>query len=133
MAFWNKKKPLDLIENFFDSNNATYTISNNEISFEIHFNKNEFTIYPYIKIDETKGLLSISVNIKEIKKEDLTSKNLYKLNEFNSKSIYFKAFVDNSNVLYLEYNTFVNTDNITEILQNVVDSLFELSDEIDEL
>ena len=133
MAFWNKKKPLDLIENFFDSNNATYTISNNEVSFEIHFNDYNFTIYPYIKIDDEKGLISFSVNIIEVNKKDISSKILTTLNEFNLKSVYFKAFVNDDNILYLEYNTFANVDNILNVLQGVIDSLFNLSDLINEL
>jgi hypothetical protein len=133
MAFWNKKKMFDVVKTFFVTNNATYTVNNNEISFEIHFDRNEFTLYPYININEDKELMSISVNIREISKKDLTSKVLFNLNEFNSKSIYFKSFVNDDNILYLEYNTFTNVDNVSKVLQDVVDSLFNLSDLINEL
>lgn len=133
MAFWNRKKMLDLIKTFLENNNATYTVSNNELSFEIHFNKNDFTIYPYIKINEEKGIVIFTINIKEANKNEMTSKMLYNLNEFNSKSVYFKAFVNEDNILYLEYNTFANVDNINNVLQGVINSLFDLSDLINEL
>lgn len=133
MAFWNKKKMLDLIKTFFITNNATYTISSNEISFEIHFNKNGYSLFPYININEEKEIVRFTINIREVNKKELTSKILLGLNEFNSKSIYFKAFVNEDNILYLEYNTFANVDNISDVLQGVIDSLFNLSDEINEL
>jgi hypothetical protein len=131
MAFWNRKKMLDLIKTFLENNNATYTVSNNEVSFEIHFNKNDFTIYPYLKVNEENGTLILNINIKEV--NSLTTEILHKINNFNAKSVYFKAFVNDDNILYLEYNTFANADNIINVLQGVIDSLFGLSDLIDEL
>ena len=133
MAFWNKKKMLDIIKTFFITNNATYTVSDNEVSFEIHFDRNDFTLYPYLKINDDKGLITFNVNIREIAQKDITSKILSNLNEFNSKSIYFKAFVNEDDILYLEYNSFANTDNVLNVLQGVIDSLFNLSDLINEL
>jgi hypothetical protein len=133
MAFWNKKKMFDIIKTFFITNNATYSITNNELSFEIHFDKNGYSLFPYIKINEDEGIINFTINVREINKNELTFKNLNDLNEFNLKSIYFKAFVNNDNILYLEYNTFANIDNITNVLQEVIDSLFSLSDEINEL
>lgn len=133
MAFWNKKKMLDIVKTFLETNNATYTVSDNEVSFEIHFNKNDYTIYPYIKINEDKDSIIFTINVKPINKSDLTIRDFSKLNEFNSKSVYFKAFVNDDNILYLEYNTFADVDNITNVLQEVINSLFELSDLINEL
>jgi hypothetical protein len=133
MALWNKKKMTDMIASFLKDNNASYEIDGNIISFEVHFDNKDFTLYPYIKITELKSILSFGVNLRALSTTEKLEKKADKINAFNLASPYYKAYIGNDNVIYLEYNTVVTADSLELVLKNVIDSLFKLQDEIDSL
>ena len=133
MALWNKKKMNDLIISFLKENNASYEVDGNVISFEVHFDNKDFTLYPYVKMTELKGMLSFGVNLRALNSSEKLEKKAEKLNAFNLASPYYKAYLGNDNVIYLEYNTVASTDCVELVLKNVIDSLFKLQDEIDNL
>ncbi len=133
MALWNKKKMSDMITAFLKENNASFEIDGNIISFEVHFDNKDFTLYPYIKMTELKSMLSFGVNLRALNSSEKLEKKSEKLNAFNQASPYYKAFIGNENVIYLEYNTIASTDSVEMLLANVIDSLFKLQDEIDSL
>ncbi|MBO5712345.1 MAG: hypothetical protein J6R47_05840, partial [Acholeplasmatales bacterium] len=89
--------------------------------------------YPYIKMTELKSILSFGVNLRALNSSEKLEKKADKINSFNLSSPYYKAYIGNDNVIYLEYNTVATTDSVEQILINVIDSLFKLQDEIDSL
>lgn len=126
MAFWNKKKESNKLEDFFKSNNINYQISddNKQIKFELLFKKNNYILYPYLTLDE--NIISFNVNINKVNPKNY---NLISLNNFNLKSKFFKVYLLDSGLIVLEYR-FYDYDAIN-ILNELIDSLYSLEEELD--
>ena len=82
-----------------------------------------------MRVSEEESSIDILINIRKI---DVKENVFFKINEFNTRSKYFKAILD-GDVIVLEYNTFTVNDNIDYILDSIIDSLSSLREEIKEL
>ncbi|MBQ9124772.1 MAG: hypothetical protein IJY14_03680 [Acholeplasmatales bacterium] len=128
MAFWSKKKMSDSLNRYFNDNKATLNIENDIISFELYLDKG-YTLYPYISLDEENDNVSFLINLREV-----NDKNIYeKINQFNLKSMYLVAKLNEDKILLLEYNFKAYHDNINEIIDNIIKSIFDLQEDIDSL
>ena len=124
---FGKKKIIDLIIKYFNEKKISYEKNLNIISFSASYN--DFSIYPYIKINEENQQVSFLVNIRKINQKE----NVFeKLNTFNIKSQFFRAIL-NEDIIVLEYNTLVDSDNLNDIIDQMIDSLSSLRVEIKEL
>jgi len=124
---FGKKKIIDLIIKYFNEKKISYEKNLNIISFSASYN--DFSIYPYIKINEENQQVSFLVNIRKINQKE----NVFeKLNTFNIKSQFFRAILS-EDIIVLEYNTLVDSDNLNDILDQMIDSLSSLRVEIKEL
>ena len=119
------KTELEKLEKHLNKKNLSFDKKEDKISFEIAMNKNSYSLFPYLKITNDDNF-SFCVNLRKIEKL-----NYETLNKFNLKSKYFTAKV-NSNILYLEYNTILN-DNVIFIFDSLINELFSLEEEIDNL
>ena len=99
-------------------------------SFELVMPKEGYSLYPYYRIDTTTKELSIIINVRNVE-EDITIDLYNKINAFNIKSKYLMAKLKDR-IIYLEYNTKVDSHK-SEIIHEVIESVFMLSKEIDEL
>ena len=88
-----------------------------------------YSLYPYYRIDTTTKELSIIINVRNVS-EDITIDLYNKINAFNIKSKYLIAKLKDR-IIYLEYNTKVDSHK-SEIIHEVIESVFMLSKEIDE-
>ena len=91
-------------------------------SFELVMPNEGYSLYPYYRIDSTTKELSIIINVRNVEEE---------INAFNIKSKYLMAKLKDR-IIYLEYNTKVDSHK-SEIIHEVIESVFMLSKEIDEL
>ena len=103
---------------------------NGKGSFELVMPKEGYSLYPYYVCDSESKVLSLVINLRKIK-EELTIDDYKKINSFNVKSKYFQVKVKDS-ILYLEYNTKLESFK-SEIIHELIESVFMLSKEIDEL
>lgn len=124
MAFWSKKRAIEILTKSLKSENISYKEDNNVVSFEYQIN--DSILYPYIKFDEETDDVSIVINIK---KQAL--KGYEKINEFNINSRFFKACYKDD-LIYLSY-AFNADDSIREIINKVLGSLNPLIDNIENL
>jgi hypothetical protein len=92
--------------------------------------KEGYSLYPYYVTNSDKKELSIIINLRKID-NDLMISDYERINAFNLKSKYFQAKIKDR-ILYLEYNTKVDSSK-SEIIHEVIESVFILSKEIDEL
>ena len=119
------KTELEKLEKHLNKKGLSFELKGEKMSFEIAMNKNSYSLFPYLKITNDDNF-SFCVNLRKIEKL-----NYETLNKFNLKSKYFTAKV-NSNILYLEYNTILN-DNVIFIFDSLINELFSLEEEIDNL
>lgn len=115
----------DVITKYLKDEEIDYKYNNNIYSFELNFSS--FSLNPYFMISD--DILTFMVNIKMLGKRDNV---LDLLNDFNLKSKFFTAKTKN-NILYLEYNTYVNTHNIIDILDILIAELNSLNEDIDRM
>ena len=121
---FGKKKIADLLIKYFNEKKISYEKELNNFSFTVSYN--DFSIYPYIRVNEEEGLISILVNIRKIGSKE----NVFeKLNSFNLKSQFFKAIL-NENAIILEYNACLSSDNFDDILDCIIESLSSLKEDI---
>lgn len=124
---FGKKKIADLIVKYFNEKKISYERDLNKISFVVSYS--DFSIYPYLKINEDEETINILINIRKIENKE----NVFeKLNAFNLKSQFFKA-ISNDGVIILEYNAISTSDNVVDVLDLIIDSLASLREEIKEL
>lgn len=129
---FNKKKTSDALEKQFKEKNISLEFKDGKYSFELVMKNEGYSLYPYFFVDEEKKEMSIVINIKTISGL-LTLEDYQRINNFNLKSKFFTAKVSQDKVLYLEYNTPIEAGRSKEVLDIVVESVFMLSKEIDEL
>lgn len=128
MAFWNKKSIRECILKYLEEQEVSFKEEFGCITFELYFKREEFSVFPYIKINEMNEELSFIVNLKEIE----NYKDCQKLNKFNSLSKYVCA-KHKDNMLFLEYNALINSDQAPIIIDKIIESLYGLQSEIDKL
>ncbi|MGM9970197.1 MAG: hypothetical protein ACI35S_07365 [Anaeroplasma sp.] len=128
LGIFGNKKLIDKLLKYFNEKNITIINENNKYSFELFMVESGYSLFPYFTLDDESNELSIVINV--IKKEEV---DYNKVNSFNLKSKFFAAKISNENIIYLEYNTIVNADNIKEIFMNVIESVFSLQEDIDNL
>lgn len=129
MAFWSKKKNKDALIKYLSEQNVNYHEEHGCITFEISMKNGQYSIYPYIRINETTDELSILINLRTVEEK---SKEYSKLTSFNEKSKFFVAKIRDS-VLVLEYNCYATYELVEKIIADVFSSVSELEDEIDSL
>ena len=76
--------------------------------------------------------MSVVINLRKVD-GGLTLLDWDRINNFNLKSKFLTAKVATDQVLYLEYNTQVEPGRSKSVLDLVIESVFMLSKEIDEL
>lgn len=135
MGLFGKKKIIDKIIEYFNDNNSTYIINNGVISFDLYLEKENYSITPYFILTNDDKCLSIKINLRSILKDETSnSKFIFKINNFNNNSKYLVAKTNiNTNILFLEYNSFVNYDNVYNVLDSIIDSIYLNQKEINEL
>lgn len=135
MAFWTKKKVLNKIIEYLNTNNSTFTLNDGVLSFEVYLSKENYSLTPYLTLSNDDKCLSIKINLRKLNNdEENNSKFVFKLNDYNNKVRFFSAKIEESSkILYLEYNTFISYDNIDELLDTVIEEIFMLQTEINEL
>ncbi len=117
---WNKKKLLSKISLYFDNKNISYEIEEDSIlKLELYFKEAEYVLYPYITIDQS--ICSFNINIS---KNVIKGYNYEKINLFNQKSKFFKAFILESGIVVLEYPF---------LFDSILDSLYLLENDIETL
>ncbi len=119
------KTELEKLEKHLNKKNLSFDKREDKISFEIAMNKNSYSLFPYLKIN-SNNLFSFCVNLRKVDKL-----NYETLNSFNLKSKFFTAKVKND-ILFLEYNTTLN-DNVVSVFDSLVNELFVLEEDIDNL
>ncbi len=125
---FSTKKTTDKISKFFLDEGITVDYVNGVYRFELYLSEGGYSLYPYFKFDNQTGSLSIDINVRRVTEEvDFSS-----LNSFNLKSKYFIAKYRDG-AIFLEYNTLATNDNVKEILQKVLESIFSLQEDIDKL
>ncbi len=132
MAFWSKKKIMDSLIKYLSEQGVTWHEEFDCITFELYFQKSGYSLYPYIRINESKEELSILINLKKVEENYLTQKGASRINDFNVLSKYFTAKIKEG-VLILEYNCTIDYDITSKMVNNSIESLFSLQEEIDNL
>ena len=123
MAFWNKKSLFDKLNKYFKDNNNSIDEIDEAYSFELSFDK--FNLFPYFKLNDDE--LNIIINLK--KDSNLNNKLI---NEINLKSKFF-TLKNKDDILYLEYNTFVDSDNVVDVFTKVISSINEFEKELEKI
>jgi len=123
MAFWNKKSLFDKLNKYFKDNNISIDEIDEAYSFELSFDK--FNLFPYFKLNDDE--LNIIINLK--KDSNLNNKLI---NEINLKSKFF-TLKNKDDILYLEYNTFVDSDNVVDVFTKVISSINEFEKELEKI
>ena len=128
MGLFNKSSIEKLLK-YFQSKNINPEKKDNVYQFELVLSDKNISLYPYFCIDDEKHIFSMCLNLKKYdnKKEDI----LPKIIDFNNQSRFFKMKYE-GNVLYLEYNTFFK-DNLNEIVDGLIENVFMMSNEIENL
>lgn len=130
MGLFSRKTVKDEIKKMFLENNTTIDGVN---PFSFQLNLSRFTLFPYVTLEDGKENVDLHFMINIRKIETLTNNVYLNINSFNLKSKYLTCKLSEENVIVLEYNTNVNTDNVKEILNDIIESVFNLEDLIDSL
>ena len=124
---FSTKSTTDKISKFFLDEGITVDKVNGVYKFELYLSEGGYSLYPYFRFNSEDGYLSITINIRRVEEPDYSS-----LNSFNLISKYFTAKLRDGAII-LEYNTLAANDNVRDILQNALESIFSLQREIDKL
>ncbi len=119
------KTEMEKLEKHLNKKNLSFEKKENKLSFEVSMNKHSYSLFPYLRIDENDSF-SFCVNLRKIDKI-----NYETLNNFNLKSKFFTAKIK-TDILYLEYNTVLN-DNVINVFDSLINELFILEEDIDNL
>ena len=130
MGLFGHSKQKDKLIKYLKEKNISSTEKDGKIEIELLFKDKGFSLYPYFVVDDDNDYFSIIINLKKVEK---TSVDLFeKINDFNLLSQYFTLKISNDNILYLEYNSIFN-DNIKDIFDCTINSLYSLSEAIDNI
>lgn len=129
MAFWSKKKNKDALIKYLNERKVNHHEEHDCITFEISMKNGQYSIYPYIKMNDASDEISILINLRAV--ED-ASREYHKLEAFNEQSKFFVAKIRQS-VLVLEYNCYATYELVDKIITDIFSSLSELEEEIDSL
>lgn len=132
MALWSKKKIAARLSDFFDSKEISYTLEDGtkEIyRFELCLMEIGYLVFPYLTVDIEAALVSFNVNLASYSCKNY---NYLKLNDFNLKSKFFKAYIASNGTVSLEYR-FCLMENFSLILETLINELMALQVEIDKL
>ena len=130
MGLVNHTKQKDKLIKYLKSKNISYKEENDKVEIELLFKDRGFSLFPYFVVDDDNDTFSIVINIKKIDKPNL---EIYeKIIKFNKLSHFFTMKVSDDNVIYVEYNTYIN-DNVVDIFEEVINTLYALSDYIDNI
>ncbi|MCM1557178.1 MAG: YbjN domain-containing protein [Anaeroplasma bactoclasticum] len=126
---WNRKKILARLGQYLENKKIPfeYDEENLKIKLELYFANSSYMLYPYITIEDT--LCSIDINVSE---HTYKGFNFEKINEFNRKSIFFKAFMTEEGIVSLEYR-FILDEIDGVVLDSIIDSLYASEALIDTL
>ncbi|MCM1131449.1 MAG: YbjN domain-containing protein [Roseburia sp.] len=126
---WNRKKILARLGQYLENKKIPfeYDEENLKIKLELYFANSSYMLYPYITIEDT--LCSININVSE---HTYKGFNFEKINEFNRKSIFFKAFMTEEGIVSLEYR-FILDEIDGVVLDSIIDSLYASETLIDTL
>lgn len=130
--FGTKKKTSDVLEKQFKEKNISLDFKDGKYSFELVMKNEGYSLYPYFSLDDEKREMSVVINLRKVD-GGLTLLDWDRINNFNLKSKFLTAKVATDQVLYLEYNTQVEPGRSKAVLDLVIESVFMLSKEIDEL
>ena len=128
MGLFSRKTVIDEIKKLFNERNTSIE-GDNPFSFQLHLNK--YSLFPYITINLNNDYTNLAFIINLRKIDNITNQLYINMNSFNMKSKYLVCKLNMDNILILEYNTIVNTDNVKSILNDVIESVFSLEEEID--
>lgn len=129
MAFWSKKKLDNRFVNYFNDKKIPFELTDENpvrMKFELVMPLHRMILYPYLTLDEE--LVSFNINITQGNK----NYDLSKINHFNMQSKFFKAYLTEEGLVVLEYR-FSIVDNVGEIMDSLIESLFGLGDMIGSL
>ncbi len=130
MGLFGHSKQKDKLIKYLKEKNISSNEKDGKIEIELLFKDKGFSLYPYFVVDDDNDYFSIIINLKKVEK---TSVDLFeKINDFNLLSQYFTLKISNDNILYLEYNSIFN-DNIKDIFDCTINSLYSLSEAIDNI
>ncbi len=128
MGLFSRKTVIDEIKKLFNERNTSIE-GDNPFSFQLNLNK--YSLFPYITINLNNDYTNLAFIINLRKIDNITNQLYINMNSFNMKSKYLVCKLNMDNILILEYNTIVNTDNVKSILNDVIESVFSLEEEID--
>ena len=130
MGLFGHSKQKDNLIKYLKEKNISSNEKDGKIEIELLFKDKGFSLYPYFVVDDDNDYFFIIINLKKVEK---TSVDLFeKINDFNLLSQYFTLKISNDNILYLEYNSIFN-DNIKDIFDCTINSLYSLSEAIDNI
>ncbi len=120
------KSDLDKLIKHLNKKEINFKKEDDKISFELVMKNKNFMIYPYMTIDD--DVLSMCINLSKVDK--INNDLCEKINEFNLKSKFFTLKIKN-HILFIEANQLI--DDINLLFDKMVENLFELEDELDNL
>ena len=128
MGLFGRKTVYDEIKKLFIEKNTSIE-GENPITFQLNLDK--YSLFPYITLNDNKDYSNISFMINLRKANNDNNQLFNNINSFNMKSKYLVCKLNTDNILILEYNTFVNVDNVKPIINDIIESVFSLQEEID--
>lgn len=124
MGLFSRKTIKDELIKYFNEQNISLE-GDNPYSFQL--NLNNYSLFPYITISDNS--LAFMINIRRV--DTINLQILNNVNSFNLKSKYLSCKINSDNVIVLEYNSFVITDNVKLLLTDIIESVFSLKESID--
>ncbi|MDE6660217.1 MAG: YbjN domain-containing protein [Anaeroplasmataceae bacterium] len=126
---WGRKKILARLGQYLENKRIPfeYDEENLKLQLELYFEKLSYMLYPYISIED--NLCSLNINVSE---HSLKGFNYEKMNAFNRKSKFFKAFITEEGIVSLEYRFILNEID-GEAFDAIIDSLYAVEELIDTL
>lgn len=115
------------VSKYFKEKQISLKKQDDKFYFDLYFPEEKYTLTPYYFV-ASSNLITFMVNIKKYENINIDLYN--KINEFNLKSEFFKAQIEN-NLLYLHYECFID-GNEKDIIGVILTSLNPVSQLINE-
>jgi len=122
MGLFSGKNPTKSLMKHTQQKGYVITNDGTYYRFEIRFEEDNLSLFPYFVIDEDKNIFSICINLKKVLNDKEI--NYQKIIDFNNNSRFFTLKFEN-NVLFLEYNTYFD-DNLENIFDLIIENVFML-------